>query len=101
MRRLIRTLYPHEVEFHRFEDCINYGDCVMRASKLKYKSFSCRGCEDYAKTAELEPCPVLSSAMDEYTYPNGRLGFDVAKFSKKLLKKMRELGIPTTGKLDD
>lgn len=100
MRQLIRELYPREVEFHRFETCVNYNDCLLEAGKLKWISFSCRGCEDFEDACEPEALPAYATNnANEYVYPAAeKFGGDLLKFTKKLTQKMREMGIPIRGK---
>lgn len=44
VRRLRRILREHEVDIHRFLDCIYYDGCLTKAANENWKSFSCKEC---------------------------------------------------------
>lgn len=64
MRPLNTTLDPDQVCQHRKEECLHYHRCLMKASQLRWHSFSCQGCEDYHQGGvprmEIKRCSALA-----------------------------------------
>ena len=64
MKPLNTTLDPEQVNAHRNEECIHYHRCLMKASQLRWHSFSCQGCEEFqaggAPRMELKRCSALA-----------------------------------------
>lgn len=94
MKRLYRALTLDETTEHRLDDCENYDDCLYMAAIKKYKSFSCRNCDNYELSTERLPILAMSNTP-EYVYDSTKFedGGSIADFCKELMTKMREMGI--------
>ena len=52
MRKVSQPLKVENVRIHRREECTHYEVCLEEASALMWQSFSCQGCQFYAKKKE-------------------------------------------------
>ena len=64
MRPLKNTLDLEQVGAHRREDCLHYHRCLMKASQLRWPSFSCQGCDAFtaggSPRMEIKRCSALA-----------------------------------------
>jgi len=92
MIELKECLLWKETEINRHEGCSKYEECLSVAVSRKYKSWSCKGCEDY------DPQVIrIEIYRESETMPPIMRGVDVNKINKQLTKKMAEMGIPKMG----
>ena len=75
MIKLRRSLWINEIDENRFENCTFYEKCLYEAAVLKWRSFSCRGCEKYESNESVK-IENLIYVKESVIFSTGEIFFD-------------------------